>query len=178
MAPSAALLSPRGRELENGAPRFFHRLAEGVFDTENLVFRTHELAHFLEAASLAYGFDAGRAVAVGYSNGANIASSLLLLHPKSLAGAVLFRPMVPFVPEKLPDLSGVRVLIAAGTKDQIASREQTLRLLELFSATRANATLHWQESTHALAVEEISFAKDWLSRLFGTYNGGGKSFAG
>jgi phospholipase/carboxylesterase len=165
LSPNAALLSPRGRVLENGAPRFFRRLAEGVFDTKDLIFRTHELASFLEAASRIYGFDASRLVAVGYSNGANIAASLLLLHPKSLAGAILFRPVMPFMPKKLPDLSGTRVLIASGLRDQIVPREQPKRLLNLFRRCHANVMLHWEESTHALAEAEVLFAKNWLSRL-------------
>jgi predicted esterase len=165
LSPRAALLSPRGRILENGAPRFFRRMAEGVFDTKDLVFRTHELASFLEAASRAYGFDASRLVAVGYSNGANIAASLLLLHPKSLAGAILFRPMVPFVPENLPDLSGTRVLILAGLSDQVVPREQTKQLHDLLQKSRADVTLHWRESNHAIAEAEVQFARDWLSKL-------------
>jgi len=165
LSPNAALLSPRGRVLENGAPRFFRRLAEGVFDTKDLIFRTHELASFLEAASRIYGFDASRLVAVGYSNGVNIAASLLLLHPKSLAGAILFRPVMPFMPKKLPDLSGTRVLIASGLRDQIVPREQPKRLLNLFRRCHANVMLHWEESTHALAEAEVLFAKNWLSKL-------------
>ena len=165
LSRSAALLSPRGRTLENGAPRFFRRISEGVLDTEDLIFRTHELARFLEAASRIYGFDASRHVAVGYSNGANIAASLLLLHPKSLADAILFRPMMPFVPEKLPDLSGTRVLIASGLRDQIVPREQPKQLLDLFRRCHADVILHWEESTHALAEPEVLVAKDWLSKL-------------
>jgi len=165
LAPRAALLSPRGRELENGAPRFFRRLAEGVLDIQDLVFRTHELADFLEAASRTYGFDASRLVAVGYSNGANIAASLLLLHPMTLAGAVLFRPMMPFLPKKLPDLSGTSVLIASGLRDQIIPREQPKELGDLFRRSHANAILHWEDSTHALAEPEVMFARDWLSKL-------------
>lgn len=165
LAPSAALLSPRGRILENGAPRFFRRLAEGIFDTEDLIFRTHELAGFLNAASQAHGFDASRLVAVGYSNGANIAASLLLLHPISLAAAILFRPMMPFVPEKFPDLSGTRVLIASGLRDQIVPREQPKQLLDLFRRSHADAILHWEESAHALAEPEVLFARDWISKL-------------
>jgi phospholipase/carboxylesterase len=164
LSPNAALLSPRGRILENGAPRFFRRLAEGVFDTKDLIFRTHELAGFLEAASRIYGFDTSRLVAVGYSNGANIAASLLLLHPKSLAGAILFRPTVPLVPEKIPDLFGTSVLIAGGLRDQVVPREQTKRLLDLFKRSHADVTIHWEDSSHALAEQEILFARDWLAK--------------
>ena len=166
LSPSAALLSPRGRVLENGMPRFFRRIAEGVFDLEDLVFRTHELADFVEAASRAYGFDTRRLIAVGYSNGANVASSLLFLRPKLLAGAILFRPMIPFTPEMMPDLSGVRVLILGGSRDQIVPREQTRLLFELLQRCHADATLHWEESgTHAIADAEVRFAREWLSEL-------------
>ena len=96
LAPGAAVLSPRGKVSEHGAPRFFRRLAEGVFDHEDLLFRTHELADFVEAAAEEYGFDRSKLVAVGYSNGANVAGSTILLHPGLLRAAVLFRAMVPF----------------------------------------------------------------------------------
>ena len=95
LSPGSSMLSPRGKVLENGMPRFFRRFAEGVFDVEDLKYRTNELAGFIEAASSRYGFDQNSIVGVGYSNGANIGASLLLLHPGVLRGAVLFRPMVP-----------------------------------------------------------------------------------
>src|SRR6187401_91570 len=107
--PNAALLSPRGKVLENGMPRFFRRLAEGVFDLEDLKYRTNELADFVIAAAQHYGFASDNVVAVGYSNGANIAASILLLRPQVLSAAVLFRAMVPVIPDKLPDLSSVCV---------------------------------------------------------------------
>lgn len=165
LSPAAALLSPRGRVLENGMPRFFRRKAEGVFDLEDLVFRTHELAGFVEAASKTYGFETSRLVAAGYSNGANIASTLLLLHPELLAGAILFHPMVPFMPEKLPDLSGVGVLITAGLADQIVPQEQTKLLFDLFKRSHVDATLHWENTTHALAEGEVQFAREWLYKF-------------
>src|SRR5213079_1380024 len=107
----AALLSPCGKVLENGMPRFFRRLAEGVFDLEDLKYRTNELADFVAAAGKHYGFTSDNVVAVGYSNGANIAASMLLLRPEIMHGAVLFRAMVPLVPENLPDLSSLQVWI-------------------------------------------------------------------
>jgi len=110
----AHLLSPRGKTLENGMPRFFRRLAEGVFDIEDLKFRAAELARFIESAAQVYGFDARKVIAVGYSNGANIAVAVLLLHPGVLSAAILLRPMIPFEPEKTPDLTGVRIFIAGG----------------------------------------------------------------
>jgi phospholipase/carboxylesterase len=162
LSPEAALLSPRGKVLENGAPRFFRRLAEGVFDLDDLRFRTHELAAFVEASSKTYGFDKSRLVAVGFSNGANIASSLLLLHPEILAGAILFRPMVPFTPEKLPDLAGVGILVAGGLRDPLVPREQTTRLLEMFLQCHADAVLRWQEGGHSISESEVRFARGWL----------------
>ena len=117
--PDANLLSPRGKVLENGMPRFFRRLAEGVFDEEDVKRRADELAAFVREAADAYGFAADRVAAVGYSNGANIASAALLRHPGLFRAAVLLRPMVPFEPEALPDLAGVPVFLSAGRRDPI-----------------------------------------------------------
>src|SRR5918999_5387259 len=131
LAPGAAILSPRGKVSEYGAARFFRRLAEGVFDHEDLVFRTHELADFVEAAAEEYGFDLSRLVATGYSNGANIAASLMLLRPGLLRAAVLFRAMVPFEPEETPELSGMPVFMASGRRDRMISPESSGRLAEI-----------------------------------------------
>ena len=128
LSPGAALLSPRGKVLENGMPRFFRRLGEGIFDINDLTDQTHNLAVFVREASKAYGFHLGKVVAVGYSNGANIAGSALILHPETLAGAVLFRPMIPFVPETMPRLSGKPILILAGSRDSIVPKDETERL--------------------------------------------------
>src|SRR3982074_2715621 len=117
--PNASLLSPRGKVLENGMPRFFRRLAEGVFDWEDLKKRTHELADFSIAAATHYKIDIKHMIAVGYSNGANIAASILLLRPETLGAAILFRAMVPLIPESQPDLSTVRMWIGAGSMDPI-----------------------------------------------------------
>src|SRR5438874_885143 len=129
--PTAALLSPRGKVLENGMPRFFRRLAEGVFDLEDLKNRTNELADFVAAAAQHYGFAADKVVAVGYSNGANIAASLLLLRPEVLSAAVLFRAMVPSIPDTLPNLSSMRFLIGAGTDVPIIPTSERKPLAEL-----------------------------------------------
>src|SRR5262245_19556299 len=115
--PRAAILSPRGKVLESGMPRFFRRLAEGVFDIEDLKFRTHELADFVKQASKVYGFELRYVIAVGYSNGANIASSLLLLRPEVTWSAVLFRAMVPFIPERVPNLATKNIFMGAGKHD-------------------------------------------------------------
>ncbi len=125
--PKAALLSPRGKILENGMPRFFRRLAEGVFDVEDLKQRTNELADFVAAAVQHYKLAADCLVAVGYSNGANIAASMLLLRPEIFHAAILFRAMVPLVPENLPDLSPVRVWVGAGNQDPIIPTSENQR---------------------------------------------------
>jgi predicted esterase len=161
IAPGAALLSPRGRVLENGMPRFFRRLAEGVFDHEDLVARTHELADFVAEAAKRHGFDAQRVVAVGFSNGANIAGALLLLRPEVLAGAILLRPMVPFEPEQPPDLRGRRALVAAGKADPIVPPAQSERLAELLRAAGAEVTLHWSPGGHTLDRADLSAAAAW-----------------
>jgi phospholipase/carboxylesterase len=163
LAPDAALLSPRGKVSEYGAARFFRRLAEGVFDQEDLVFRTHELAGFIEDAAEEYGFDLSRLVAAGYSNGANIAASLMLLHPGLLRAAVLFRAMVPFEPDVVPDLSGMPVFLAAGRGDRMIAPENTQRLAEILREAAADLDLRWRNTGHALTYEEVAEAKEWLA---------------
>jgi phospholipase/carboxylesterase len=165
LAPGAAILSPTGKVSEYGAARFFRRLAEGVFDHEDLVFRTHELAGFVEAASDEYGFDPSKIVAVGYSNGANIAGSLMLLHPGLLRAAVLFRAMIPFEPEETPDLSGMPVFIAAGRRDQMIPSQNTQRLAEILTQAGADLDLRWRDTGHGLTYEEVEEAKGWLSGI-------------
>lgn len=162
LLPGAALLSPRGKILENGMPRFFRRLAEGVFDLEDLKLQTDELARFVRAASDKYGLEAGKIVAVGYSNGANIAASVMLTYPDVLAGAVLFRPMVPFAPSAPPGLRNVPVLLGAGRRDAIVVPEQTLALAEILKTAGARVSLHWHEGGHELGRDDIAAAKDWL----------------
>ena len=163
----AALLSPRGKVLENGMPRFFRRLSIGVFDEEDLVNRTHELAGFVQRAVSEYDLDPRRLFAVGFSNGANIAASLLLLHPGLLAGAVLLRAMVPFEPETSPDLQGTRVYLAAGRSDQMIPPESTERLAQLLREARAEVTLDWQPGGHGIGRDEIEAARNWLSSAIG-----------
>src|SRR6266403_2816139 len=153
--PTAAILSPRGKVLENGMPRFFRRFAEGIFDEEDLKERTHELADFVGAAVEQYELAADQIVAVGYSNGANIAASLLLLRPETLRAAILFRAMVPLVPEKLPDLSSARVWIGAGNQDPIIPISETQRLVELLRSARAEVTIRFVNAGHGLANAEV-----------------------
>ncbi len=163
--PNSALLSPRGKILENGMPRFFRRLAEGVFDLEDLRKRTNELADFVASAVQHYELAADQVVAVGYSNGANIAASMLLHRPKILRAAILFRAMVPFVPEKLPDLSSVRVWIGAGNQDPITPTSDTQRLVELLRRTGADVTIRFFNAGHGLTNREIETAAHWLEDL-------------
>jgi predicted esterase len=159
----AAILSPRGKVLENGiAPRFFRRLAEGVFDLEDLKFRTNELADFVNVASKTYDFDLQHVIAVGYSNGANIAASMLFLRPEILSSAILFRAMVPLVPETLPDLAKKHIFMSSGLMDPIVSLDEADRLFGLFKKAGANISLSWQESGHELTIEEIRKAREWL----------------
>jgi len=163
--PTAALLSPRGKVLENGMPRFFRRLAEGVFDLEDLKNRTNELADFVAAAAQHYGFAPDKVVAAGYSNGANIAASMLLLRPEILSAAILFRAMVPLVPDKQPNLSSMRVWIGAGTNDQIIPTSETKRLAELLRKAGADVTIRHFPAGHELTPADVEAARDWLALL-------------
>jgi predicted esterase len=162
--PNAALLSPRGKILENGMPRFFRRLAEGVFDLDDLKLRTNELADFVTAAAKHYNLAANQIVAVGYSNGANIAAAMLLLRPEILRAAILFRAMVPLVPEKLPDLSSVRVWIGAGNQDPIIPTSDTQRLVELLRDASADVTIRFFNAGHGLTNDDVTAARGWLKK--------------
>ena len=163
LAPGAGLLSPRGRVLEHGAPRFFRRLAEGVFDLPNLHAETADLADFVAASAVEYGFDPKRIVAVGFSNGANIAASMLLSGRGGLAGAILLRPMVPFEPAAVPDLKGVPVLIASGTRDPLVPRQQTHRLAAVLRGGGAAVTIAEQPAGHGMVAADVTVARDWLA---------------
>ena len=165
LAPGAAVLSPRGSVLENGMPRFFRRIAEGVFDIEDLHRRTRELAEFLDAARDYYKLTGG-IVAVGFSNGANIGGSLLLTKPDALAGAVLIRPMVPFEPETPPKLTGIPVWLGAGRTDTLVPRESTERLAAILKGGGAEVTTHWSPGGHGLTAEEVEVARRWLAARF------------
>ena len=164
LLPGANRLSPRGKVLENGMPRFFRRLAEGVFDQADLRLRTGELADFLAEAAAQYGFDANRVIAVGYSNGANIAASLLLTQPGRLATAVLFHPMVSFVPKILPGLNGKDIFIGAGENDPIVPVANTRELATLLEKAGAEVTLHWHQGGHSLTQEEVEAAHAWMQQ--------------
>ena len=163
--PNASLLSPRGKILENGMPRFFRRLAEGVFDLEDLKTRTHELADFVTASVRHYKLAANHIVGVGYSNGANIAASMLLLRPEIMHAAILFRAMVPLIPETLPDLSSVRVWISAGDQDPIIPASEAKRLAELLRSAGADVTIRFAKAAHGLTSDDVTTARDWLEKL-------------
>ena len=163
--PNASLLSPRGKVLENGMPRFFRRLSEGIFDLEDLKKRTHELADFVISAAEHYKIDIKHIVAVGYSNGANITASMLLLRPEILSAAVLFRAMVPLIPETTPDLSTTRVLISEGDHDPIVSAAEAGRLAGLLRSAGADVTIRFLQSGHELTSNDVDLAREWLTRL-------------
>ena len=165
LLPGAGLLSPRGNVLERGAPRFFRRIAEGVFDQEDLAKRTDELAAFIAGAARVYELDAGGMIAVGFSNGANIAGSLLLKRPGVLRAAVLLSPMVPFEPPELPDLSGTSVFIGAGRSDPIVPAANTERLASLLREAGADVAVHWDPGGHTISKSEVDAAGQWLRKL-------------
>jgi phospholipase/carboxylesterase len=164
LLPGAALLSPRGRVLENGMPRFFRRLAEGVFDLDDLRHRTDELAEFVQAARRQYGLPEPP-IAVGFSNGANIAASVLLLRPGALGGGLLLRPMVPLVPDPLPALGGVPVQINAGMADPIVTPAQSEALGELLRQSGAAVSLDWIRAGHTLTPSDLDIGARWIGRV-------------
>jgi predicted esterase len=164
LAPGAGLLSPRGQVRERGMPRFFRRLAEGVFDLDDLRQRTRELADFVARAASVYGFDVARVVAVGFSNGANIAASMLLLRPDMLAGAALFHAMIPLEPDTPPALRDKPIFLAAGRADPLIPPAETARLAALLRQYGATVEEYWQPGGHALTQAEALAARDWLAR--------------
>jgi phospholipase/carboxylesterase len=163
IAPGAAIVSPRGNVLEAGAPRFFKRLAEGVFDPKEVRSRAEELARFIRGAVITYRLDPARVFALGYSNGANIASTVMLVEPGILQGAILFRPMLVYEPSEKSDLTGSAVFISAGRMDPIVPVASVERLAELFASTHAEVTLKWQLAGHSLVPSEVREAADWLA---------------
>jgi phospholipase/carboxylesterase len=163
LSPGAGVLSPRGQVLERGMPRFFRRLSEGVFDLDDLRQRTDDLANFVTRAAAHYGFDASRVIAAGFSNGANIAASLLLLRPEVLAGAVLFRAMVPLVPDPLTTREGRHVLLSNGSADPLISAAETERLAALLQAAGIDVTLRVQRAGHELTPLDVTQAREWLA---------------
>jgi predicted esterase len=168
IALNANVLSPRGRVLENGMNRYFRRLSEGVFDLEDLKFRTDELAEFVIAASKKYGFDQKKLIAVGLSNGANIAANMLLFRPETLSGAILFRPMLipvfPQVPNDPKYLASKWIFISSGKWDQIVSKDSVEDLISVFRKYGATMEIEWVDSGHALTLKDIQIAHDKIQR--------------
>ncbi|MCJ2061539.1 alpha/beta hydrolase [Methylobacterium sp. J-088] len=163
LAPDAALLSPRGAVSENGMPRFFRRLAEGVFDEADLRRRTGDLAGFVAGARDHYG--RGAPLALGFSNGANIAAALLMLRPQTLEGAVLIRPMVPFAEPPAADIAGRPVLILSGAMDPIVPVENARRLAAQLTAAGAQVEHRILPAGHGLSQADLDRAADWLREL-------------
>ncbi|OLO37000.1 carboxylesterase [Alkalihalophilus pseudofirmus] len=161
----ASILSVRGNVLENGMPRFFRRLAEGIFDEEDLVFRTKELNEFLDEAAEKYDFDRENIIAIGYSNGANIAASMLFYFENALKAAILHHPMVPRRGIDLPDLTGKQVFIAAGTNDPICAPAESEELKSLLEKANAKVELYWDNQGHQLTREEVEAAARWYKGI-------------
>ena len=164
LSPGASLLSPRGNVLEGAMPRFFKRLAEGVFDLADLERRTKELAAFVREAADEYGFDLDRLTAVGFSNGANIAASAILRDPGLLKRAILFRAMVPFEPQQSPRLDGTSVYLGAGRLDPIIPASNVERLAAILRGGGASVTLDWQPAGHGLTKSDVDRAREWLEK--------------
>ncbi|MFC3804002.1 alpha/beta hydrolase [Cohnella sp. GCM10012308] len=160
--PEAALLGVRGNVSERGMARFFRRIAEGVFDEADLIARTAELNAFVDESAIQYGFDRHNVIAVGYSNGANIAASLLYHHQDALKGAVLFHPMVPRRGIALPDLAGVPVFIGAGRNDPLCTMAESEELAAALGAAGAKVDTHWENGGHQLSRTEVEAAAAWL----------------
>ena len=165
LLPGAGIISPRGNVLENGAPRFFRRLAAGVLDQDDLAFRTGELASFVESAIDGYRLTGNQIIAVGFSNGANIAVSMLFRNPGLLRGAILLSPLLPFEPEVLPDLAGTSVFIGAGRLDPLVYSGQIERLAELMTSAGADVQLHWENAGHTITQDELVAAQSWLGEV-------------
>jgi len=163
--PNASILSVRGNVLENGMPRFFKRLAEGIFDEEDLIFRTNELNAFLDEAAKKYDFDRNNILAIGYSNGANIAASLLFHFQDALKGAILHHPMVPRRGVTLPNLSDKHVFIGAGTNDPICLPQESEELASLLKEAGAKVEIHWENRGHQLTYTEVEAAANWYIQL-------------
>lgn len=161
----ANVLSVRGNVSENGMPRFFRRIAEGIFDEEDLVKRTHELNDFVTTAAKENGLNRDKVVAVGYSNGANIAASLMYHDKDALQAAILFHPMVPLRNIELPDLTGKKVFIGAGVNDPISPKEETEELAAALKNAGADVEIFWHQAGHTLTQEEVHKAAAWYKAL-------------
>ncbi|WP_100407338.1 alpha/beta hydrolase [Bacillus solitudinis] len=165
IAPDHSVLGVKGNVLENGMPRFFRRLAEGVFDEEDLIFRTNELHEFINKSAQTYQFDRNNVIAIGYSNGANIAASLMYHHEQSLRGAVLFHAMVPRRNLTLPSLNGTPVFIGAGRHDPLIPETETKELIDNLREAGSDVTDFWTEGGHQLTREEVDQATTWYNTI-------------
>jgi phospholipase/carboxylesterase len=163
IAPDAALLSPRGKVLENGMPRFFRRLADGVFDEDDVRQRAGEVADFVAEARARYGI--ATPIALGYSNGANTAAAMLLLRPEVLAGAILLRATVPLSQTSPVDLTGKPVLIVSGASDPLMTPERAAQLAALLHGYGAVVDHRTMPSGHELSQADVNLAKRWLEQL-------------
>lgn len=166
--PDALVLGVRGNVLENGMPRFFRRIADGVFDEADLIERTKELHEFLDEAAEKYQFDRDNIIAIGYSNGANIAASLLFHYEGTLKGASLHHPMVPRRGIDLPNLKGTNIFIAAGKNDPMCPASESEELDELLRGAGAETALHWEMNGHSLTQTEVEAAAKWYEANFGS----------
>jgi predicted esterase len=165
LMPGAGMLAPRGKVLEGDMPRYFRRLAMGVFDLDDLRLRTHELVEFVAAASDAYSFDRDRVLAIGYSNGANIVVSVLVSYPGVLMGAVLLHALLPFQPEEQPHLPGVPVFLSGGQRDALIPPSETERLADVLRGAGADLSLYWAPGGHELTQPEVEAARRWCDAL-------------
>ena len=166
IAPGAALLSPRGKILEHGMSSFCRRLEKGVIDQQDLERRTGELMSFVAAACETYSLERDRLVMVGFSNGAVLATSLLLRSPETAAGAILIRGMAPFFPEPMPDLRRKPILLLCGLDDPIVQTDEAEDLANIFRGANADLTMHWEKAGNTLAQGDILMAFDWLRRFY------------
>lgn len=165
LSPEASLLSPLGKVLEGTAPRFFRRVSEGVFDVDDLIFRTNELADWLLDQQREREIDPERMLAIGYSNGATIVSSLIMLRPDVLRGGVALRPSLPYEPASMPDLHGKDVLYLPGEFDTVVPSSQADRLVELMLKAGARAESKLLRASHGLTQEDVAFAREWVGLL-------------
>ncbi|WP_409253896.1 alpha/beta hydrolase [Bacillus sp. SCS-153A] len=166
IAPDYSVLGVRGNVSENGMPRFFRRLAEGVFDEEDLVIRTKELKEFIDESAEKYSFDRSKVLAIGYSNGANIAASMMYHYNDAINGAILFHAMVPLRNVEMPDLSGTPVFIGAGENDPLIPAQETKELADALRKSNADVTEYWTRGGHQLTREEVDQAADWFNEKY------------
>ncbi|UOE96269.1 alpha/beta hydrolase [Alkalihalobacillus sp. LMS39] len=166
IAPDASTLGVRGNVLENGMPRFFRRLAEGVFDEQDLIYRTKELRDFIDDMAIQYEFNRSRVLAIGYSNGANIAASLLYHFEDVLSGAILFHAMVPLSNIEIPDLSKTPVFIGAGKFDPLIPEQETKELVQHLRQANSTVSEFWTNGGHQLIRDEVEQAKLWYDDNF------------